>query len=138
MTFVVMFRGIPGSGKTTIARKLATPETVRLSRDDLRAMLTGSDQKTVLSAGMERVITHALRILASRALDDGKHVIVDGTNLHPRDESEWRLLAAAHGALFEVYDLSGVPLEVCLARNAARADSVPEHVVRKMHARLTA
>ncbi len=44
-------------------------------------------------------------------------------------------MAFAAGATIRVHDLTHVPLQVCIARDAARAQPVGEHVIRDFHTR---
>ena len=62
----------------------------------------------------------------------------DDTNLPDRTVQLLTGVAAAAGARVEVWDMRGVPAEVCIARDAARARPVAEQVVRGMHDRYKA
>ncbi len=60
---------------------------------------------------------------------------IDATNLTRRDRRPFIEIAQKHGCDIEALYFD-VPLEVCKARNAARARLVPEHVMDKMAAKL--
>jgi tRNA uridine 5-carbamoylmethylation protein Kti12 len=70
-------------------------------------------------------------------LCDAVSVICDDTNLPQRTVDDLKKIADLCGAGFQVMDLTGVPLQVCLDRNATRTDKqpVPEDWIRKMHSR---
>jgi predicted kinase len=136
MTRLLVTRGLPASGKTTFARKLQ-PRVVRVNRDDLRLMLHG---RRLFTEGAEGQVTHIQRMSVEALLARGADVIVDDTNLRTSTVREWALLAARFGATFEVHDLTEVPLEECIRRDAARPAEVRvgERNIRRMHDRYLA
>lgn len=77
LTFLI---GLPASGKTTWAKSYidSHPDTVRVSRDDLRTM-----RHPYWIPDQERVINDWEIALTATALGHGKDVILDATNLHP-------------------------------------------------------
>jgi len=146
MTSLTSYRGLPGSGKTTAAKfaqALEPDNTVRINRDALRNALFGSDSQDYYACGKEvlyrkeKLITTVQHDAIRDALREGKNVLVDDTNLPVRTGRGLRKIAVAAGAEFSMVDMSDVPLEVCLARNAARKDKepVPEAVIRSMYER---
>lgn len=135
MATLYITRGLPGSGKTTRARAWvaeAPAGRARINRDDFRAMVHGgfADQERMVSAARDAAITALLR----RGVD----VVADDTCLPQRHARDLRRLATLAGASFEVWDLTDVPLEVCIERDAARAATVGEKVIRDMHTRYLA
>jgi predicted kinase len=136
MTRLLITRGLPASGKTTFARKLQ-PRVVRVNRDDLRLMLHG---RRLFSETTEGQVTHIQRMAVEALLARGADVIVDDTNLRGSTVREWAVLAARFRASFEVHDLTEVPLEECLRRDAARPPGVRvgERNIRRMHDRYIA
>jgi predicted kinase len=136
MTRLLITRGLPASGKTTFARKLQ-PRVVRVNRDDLRLMLHG---RRLFSETAESQVTHIQRMAVEALLAQHADVIVDDTNLRGSTVREWALIAARFGATFEVHDLTEVPLEECVRRDAARPEDVRvgERTIRRMHDRYLA
>ena len=136
MSTLVITRGLPGSGKTTQARAWVAEDPAnraRVNRDDLRAMVYGGTQ---VAGPAEGRIIKARNALIRVFLASGLDVICDDTNLPSRTVSDLRDLARKCGATLEVRDLTHVPLEACLTRNAVRTDKlpVPEEWIRRMHA----
>jgi predicted kinase len=127
-------RGLPGSGKTTWA-KTRQPDAVRVNRDDLRVMLHG---RRIGENWAERQVTLAHRAAVEALLRAGVDVICDDTNLRARVVRELAELGMACGAAVVVEDFTGVPLEVCIERDAARAEPVGEEAIRSMHTRYLA
>lgn len=131
-------KGLPGCGKSTVAKKWvaeAGPNQIkRINRDDLRAMIDGG----VYTKGNEQLVKDVRDQMIYTFLSLGKHVIVDDTNLDPSNEKHLRELAESFNAKFQVHDMTDVPLETCLERNAARARNVPVNVIRSMHTKYIA
>jgi predicted kinase len=139
---LVITRGLPASGKTVWARAWVAedpPRRLRVNRDDLRVMATG---RMVLPGRLEDAVTVAERAVVESLLRAGHDVVVDDTHLRLRHARAWAELAAAIGVRFAVRDFTDVPLEVCLARDAARAAAgeraVGEAVIRDLHERFLA
>ncbi len=133
---LIITRGLPASGKTTFARGLQ-PWVARVNRDDLRRMLHG---EPLLTDRAERQVTIASFTLVDSLLQAGVDVCVDDTNLIPRLVRDWAGLAARHGATFEVHDLTDVPVDECVRRDATRPkdEQVGEAAIRSMHRRYLA
>jgi predicted kinase len=129
MATLTITRGLPGSGKTTWARKQRG--AVRVNRDDLRRMLHGG----MVGLGWAEVqVTIAQRSLVDALLRAGLNVICDDTNLRSRYVSDLAALAATCGADFVVRDFTDVPVDECVARDAAREppEMVGEEAIRAM------
>lgn len=126
-------RGYPGSGKTTAALLWVSqaPGRVRVNRDDLRVTLYGQHRLDFLQEQTVTTVQHA----AVRALlDAGKHVIVDDTNLRLRYARAFADIAVEKGVVLDVWDMP-VPVDECIARDAARDRVVGEDVIVGMAAR---
>lgn len=128
---VIMTRGLPGSGKSTWAKQYQAehPGTIRVCKDDLRAMLHDSKH----SKGRENFVLKVRDFIVDKALEDGHDVVIDDTNLHEKHFDRMIELAAKHGAIIEPKDFTDVPLEECIRRDLARPRSVGERVIRQMH-----
>lgn len=137
MTKLVITRGLPGSGKSTWARQWTSEEPharAEVNRDMLRVMMHGG------YANAEVMVTTASHATIRELLKRGVHVVCSDTNLPQRSARDLAKIARATGAEVQVVDLTNVPLEVCLERNARRTDKepVPEARIREMHARYIA
>lgn len=140
MSRLLITRGLPGCGKTTYARDWVAADRehrARINRDDLRAML--DDGQFVKGITEPRILAARDAAILS-LLAKGADVICDDTNLPQRTARDLARLARRAGAELAVIDMTDVPLETCLKRNAARADKhpVPEDAIRGMHARYLA
>lgn len=129
--------GLPGCGKTTRAREFVAEDPAnraRINRDDCRDMMFGGwtgqrEHEDAVTAASEA----ALRAL----LADGFVVVCDDTNLRQQYRARLIRAGAECGAVLSVWDMTDVPLETCIARDAARGvaggRTVGADVIRRMH-----
>jgi predicted kinase len=136
MKKIIMMRGLPGSGKSTYAKKLVSdnPEMYkRINRDDLRMMFDNGHT----SDKNEKFIKKVRDLLIVKALEEGKSVIVDDTNLSDTNEKRFRQLArefttkTSEDVKIEVIQME-TPVEECIARDAKREKPVGEKVIKNM------
>ena len=131
MKKVILTKGLPGSGKTTWALELManSPNSYkRVNKDALREMLDNSRW----SRDAEKLILKIRDSIILSALEDGKHVIVDDTNLAPKHQARIEQLVRGL-ATVETQDFTDVPIETCIANDLKRLHSVGEKVIRDMH-----
>lgn len=139
MPKLIITRGLPGSGKTTKAKAWVAEDPihrVRVNRDLLRIMLHGGQyiEPSLDTEGTEKTVQRVRNAIIAHQLKWGSSVICDDTNLPQRVARDLRRLADSHSAEFEVWDLTDVPVEVCIERDAQRTGSahVGEGVIRRM------
>lgn len=142
---LIIFSGIPGSGKTTAAEKLLEQyreqgfQAVRINRDDLRTTLFGEAYHTgSFPAVHEQEVTHLQHKLIHHALERGWLVICDDTNLSSGTVRGLKRIAEKHGAKVTEIPVI-VPLEVALERNRLRGEAggrrVLDHIIESMFER---
>ena len=88
MKKVYLTKGLPGSGKSTWAKEMVSknPNSYkRVNKDDLRAMLDNGKH----SEDAEKFILNVRDSIILLALENGKHVIVDDTNLAKNTKIEY-------------------------------------------------
>lgn len=137
MQKVILTKGLPGSGKSTWAKEMLAQhpnQYKRVNKDELRAMLdngyfNGRKTEDYVLAVRDQIILSALA--------EGRHVIVDDTNLDPKHEKHVRELVQGK-ALVEIKDFTHVTLAECLERDQKRQNYVGEQVIRSMHKRYLA
>jgi protein phosphatase len=128
---LVLLIGPAGCGKTTWAARQFGSHQV-LSSDAFRAIVAGDAADQAASADAFRLLHQAVRARLRRGL----LTVIDATNLTKAARITLRDLAGRAGqpCVAVVFD---IPLERCLAQNAARAERrVPEAVIRRHHRQL--
>lgn len=131
MPYVAMAVGVPGSGKTTVLKKLAAKlEAVYVSPDEIREEITGSQHDQSANAQVWSIAYSRVKA----ALQAGTSVVVDATHASHRSSAvkQYR----SYGATSVIAITFTVPLAVAKQRNATRDRVVDETVLDKMHARL--
>ena len=128
MKRLIMMVGIPGAGKTTLAKKIVEKGFHYLSADPIREELYGNAAEQGDKEAVFKIFFERLEDAFSKELD----VIVDNTNLNPKQRQPLLDKAQAAGYTDIQLWLMDVPLDVCLKRNAARERVVPDDVVANM------
>jgi len=100
----------------------------RINKDDLRAMLDNSKW----SEDSEKFILQVRDSLILSAIEKGKHVIIDDTNLATKHFTRIEQLIKGKAKLV-VKDFTDVSLETCIKRDLKRTSSVGEKVIRQMY-----
>lgn len=143
MPVVHVMTGLPASGKTTAARRLQADSEGRLRRvnlDDLRTMLDVPAPERGRSHAHERTVLDIQDAAVRSAVEGGFDVVVDNTHLTPHIPKRLKAAVTGLGASFVVHDFTGVPVEECVRRDAARERSVGEEIIRILadkHAKAT-
>jgi len=130
---LMLTRGLPGSGKSSFARKIlehSANDVVRLERDLLRDMLFNT---RVPDGEREEVITKVQFSMAEAAASAGKSIIVSDMNLKAEYVRNWAKFAAKHNMKFETIEFD-VPVDVCIARDAGRKgpEFLGEDIIRSI------
>lgn len=138
---LIMMAGIPGSGKSTIARKIALSnpkEYVIVSRDSLRDMCG-----KYWVPKREDLISDMEYDSICSALNRGYNVIVDATNLNPSVTRKLQDLIRLTNQVQEEYEVEFEdyhviePLWKCIYRNYKRTlfggRYVPYKVIKRFH-----
>lgn len=137
MKKILILRGLPASGKSTFAKNLVkeNPEQYkRINRDDLREMFDGYH----LTKDNEKFAKKVRDLLISEALEAGKNVIVDDTNLSQKNINRIQQLADMHKkktgntVTVEVKEFE-VELEEAIERDRKRKRPVGRKVITQMH-----
>lgn len=130
MKQLLLLKGLPASGKSTYAKQFVDDnpgQYKRINKDDIRAMLDNSKW----SRDNEKFVLKTRDFLILAALEEGKHVIVDDTNLAPKHEERIKQLVKGLAEV-RVVDFPCEP-EECIERDLKRPNSVGSKVIWDMY-----
>ena len=116
-----MLIGLPGSGKSEIARQIADSNAVVLSSDAIRKEFYQDDPAKIFEEMQRRTIA---------ALKDGKNVVYDATNISRKKRKH--LLSSITIPCEKIAYVVWARYETCLARDNSRNRNVGESVIRRM------
>lgn len=126
--------GLPGSGKSRRAKQWVDEDPehrTRVNRDDTRRSMHG---RYLGSRAQEKQVSIGTGATIGALLRNGFDVVCDDTNLMPDYVDRLRRIAERNGAEFEVWDMTDVDIEVCVARDSERTgdEHVGEGRIRQM------
>lgn len=134
MTRLILLIGLPGSGKSFLARQLVAecPYRQLISTDAIRAKIFGDESIQgpwiLVWQEVQRQFQQAVRVTSE--------AIYDATNAERSARREALALARKTG----FQRLSGVwldvPVDICLQRNRQRSRQVPDEVIWRMNKKL--
>jgi len=129
MQKIIVMQGLPASGKGTWCKEFLekNPEWVRVNRDDLRRM-----RGTYWLPKQEDMISKWEVFCIESALESGKNVIIDATNLNPKVIDKWKKVAEKYHTEIEYVFLKTSLLE-CIERDKHRQRSVGAKVIKGMY-----
>lgn len=138
---LILFRGLPGSGKTYQAKEIVQKElaagrkAINLDRDQIRL---ANGFGVAPTGDFENVITEMQRAQIKHGLRKGWTVIESSTNLRSSNLKQLIELGEHYGAGVEVIDVD-TPIELCIERDEARklegGHYVGEKAIRDIAAR---
>lgn len=113
---IIVFIGLPASGKSTEARmRLVDGNVMRVNRDDIRNMLFNH-----WKGKKEQVVTEIETAAVRAAVSQGYDIIIDDTNLHPATRTKWKTLADQLGVVL-VEEVFNTSLNECIDRDFLRS-----------------
>lgn len=121
-----MLIGIPGSGKSTYAKKKIDEGCIVVSSDAIRKELYGSEDDQNHNGEVFNEMFYRTKI----GLLAGAHVIYDATNLSRKRRINFLKQLPHCEKRATVF---AVPFEICCERNSSRERVVPQHAMERMY-----
>ena len=129
MTKFICMVGLPGSGKSTYAAKLAKQyNAVVCSSDDLREKLFGNATNQKHNVDVFEVLHKNIK----DALYSGQNVIMDSTNISYKRRMAF-LQELKNIPCEKICVLMATPYDQCLKNDTLRDRHVPEYVIERMY-----
>lgn len=132
MASLVLMMGVPGSGKTTYAKKMMGDYDIYVSRDEIRFGLVREDEPYFSKE--DEVLQTFIRTINDALLIAQRYVIADATHLNMGSRA--KILKNLHNKPDSVYVVYvAVSLQTALERNAQRKGRalVPESSIKNMY-----
>lgn len=132
MKRLILMIGIPGAGKTTLAKRLIAKGFHYMNADAIRAELYGDEA----NQGDKEEVFSIFFMRLEEALKQELDVVIDNTNLNMKQRKPILDRCQQFGYTDVQLWLLDVPLEICLQRNSQRERIVPEEIVANMYMEL--
>lgn len=127
---LIVLCGLPGSGKSTYAKKKWGNSHIIICADEFRKVYTGKDFDLSAEHMVYLMVSTTVEVLLRRSMP----VVIDMTSLTIKNRLKWIDLAKRCSAPIRCV-LMDIAVCLCLARNADRKRKVPENVINDMASR---
>jgi predicted kinase len=133
---IIMLKGLPGCGKSTLANLYVKRGFHEINRDNLRKLCPGY-VRGKFNSKIEKDVLAYRNGMAETNLKIGKSIISSDTNLGQKHLDYWTQLSEKYNAKLEVIDFTDpnskyyVSLEECFKRDLQRDESVGKDVILK-------
>lgn len=140
MRVMLLFRGAPGSGKSTYIRQHGL-EQYALSADSIRLMcqspIMQKDGTIAISQENDKTVWNFLFQILEARMQRGEFVVIDATNSKTKEMNRYKEMAQTYRYRIYCVDLTKVPIDECKRRNRRRAlyKQVPDEAIDNIYAR---
>lgn len=122
----IMLCGLPGSGKSTYAEKLAASGYTVISSDAIRYELFG-DENDQSNNGL---VFATMRRCMLECFDHGQNVVFDATNINRKDRKE--TLKVIPSYVRKICHIIWAPFDLCVEQDNHRARTVGPDVIMRI------
>lgn len=135
---IILMQGLPASGKSTWTEKYKKdrPEFASVNRDWIRKILIANqkinDSEFKWSREFEEKVIAVELDAAKTLVKNGNSLIVDDTNFSKNSIEMWEKFADEHDLELS-YEFIDTPVNVCIARDSVREESVGKDVILRMY-----
>lgn len=124
-----MLVGLPGSGKSTIAKSLALEKDTKIfSSDELRKELWGNEN----TQGDNNELFNELHNRIIKSLKSNENCVYDATNINSKKRTQF-LNTIKDIDCKKICIIVATDINVCLQRNNSRERKAPYEVIKKMY-----
>lgn len=142
MKYLLLMRGLPGSGKSTfieennLSNYVVCPDSLRVL---FGGLVQGSEGHMTIPQSNEKSVWGLVNKVMDERMSRGEFVVLDATNLDSSKFENYRKLKDLYRYRVFVIDFSDISLSECLERNRYREEhkQVPEYVIRRMDLQLS-
>lgn len=141
MRAMLLFRGAPGCGKSTMIKELGL-EQYTLSADNIRLLIQSPAMKVdgsfTIGVNDEKTVWSILFDVLEARMKRGEFVVIDATNSKTADMQKYKQISDTYRYRIYLIDLTDLPIEECKRRNANRLPEykrVPEQAIDNQYAR---
>ena len=140
MRTLLLMRGAPGCGKSTFIKQMdlepytLCADTIRLQYHSTHLNLDGD---MCISQQYDNKVWNTLFEILEHRMQLGCFTVIDATNSKTKEMKRYKDLAATYRYRIYVVDMTDVPLDVCIERNAMRPTykQVPIEALENIYAR---
>lgn len=122
MPKMIVLRGLPASGKSTIAAEYQRQGYYRMNKDDLRELYPDQNERFIHGQQAGDIFV---------AIGFNMNMVIDNTNLNPRTVNEYKRIADKAGYEFEIVDVN-TDWKECIIRDMKRKSQGLRYVERSV------
>jgi predicted kinase len=140
MRVLLLFRGAPGSGKSTFIDNHGL-RPYALSADEIRLQCQSAQQdvygEDIVSMDNEKEVWNNLFRLLDCRMSKGEFTVIDATNSKTSEMNKYKEMCESYRYRMFIVDFTKLPIDECKRRNIGRPHikRVPEAVIDKMYSR---
>lgn len=125
MRTLLLFRGSPGTGKSTLIKNLGL-EQYTISPDEIRQLYASPREdcfgKRYIPMSYDKLVWEDVFKIAEIRMKDGEFTVIDATNSQTHEMAAWKKLATKYRHRIFLVDLTDVSIRAAKERNQWREE----------------